>query len=221
MSSGPLDQPAITYVARPQGAVAGKVLVLHAWWGLNDFIRRLCDRLAEQGFLAAAPDLYEGDVATTPEQAEAMRDKQRREPAEQRVLRAAMALVAEAPHDGRSIGVLGLSLGAYFAMELAQRPDLPLAATVIFYDARGGDYAKSRSAFQGHYAETDPFVSDEERAGLAHDLAAAGKVPDFHVYPGTGHWFFETDRPEAYDETAAELAWRRVLAFLREHLSSQ
>lgn len=211
--------PALTYVARPRGAVGGKVLVLHAWWGLNDFIRGLCDRLAKQGFLAAAPDLYGGRIATTPAEAEALRDAPRAEPDDKRLLRAVRQLLAEPPTDKAAIGVVGLSLGAFWAMGLAQRPQLPIAATVVFYDARGGSYARSRSAFQGHFAQSDPFVTEAERLDLQRALAAAGKVPDFHVYPDTGHWFFESDRPDAYDEAAARLAWRRTLAFLRTHLA--
>ena len=219
-ASSPPGPSPLAYVARPQGDAAGKVLVLHAWWGLNDFMRGLCDRFAGQGLLAAAPDLYEGEIARTPQEAETLRDKPRREPAGALVVRAVHRLVAEAPAHGRPIGVVGFSMGGYWAFELAKDPELPIGATVVFYEAYArGDYAKSRSAFQAHYAETDPFVPEDERERLARTLAAANKVPDFHVYPGTGHWFFESDRPDAYNEIAARLAWRRTLAFLRSHLA--
>ena len=222
MSTASEQRSPLVYIARPRGAAAGKVLVLHAWWGLNDFMRGFCDRLAAEGFLAAAPDLYEGEIATTPEDAARLRDKPRHEPAGELLLRAFGQLAAEAPVDGGAIGTVGFSLGGYWALELAKHPELPIAATVVFYDAGGGgSYAKSRSAFQAHFAESDPFVAPAERDDLAKALAAAGKTLDAHIYPGTGHWFFETDRPDAYDATAADLAWRRTVAFLGAHLTQQ
>jgi len=63
-------------------------------------------------------------------------------------------------------------------------------------------------------------VSDASRRKLERNLEAAGREVDFHVYPGTGHWFFEADREDAHDPEAAKLAWGRTLAFLRAHLKS-
>lgn len=209
------------YLAVPKSGKGLGVMVIHAWWGLNGFFRSVCDRLAREGFVALAPDLYEGQVATSIEQAKELRDKPRREPASKMLLRAIENLQAMPERKGPSIGVIGFSMGGHWALWLAgNRPTLPIRAVTTFYGARGGDYSKSRAAFQGHFAQGDPWVSDASRCKLERNLEAAGREVDFHVYPGTGHWFFEADREGAYDPKAAKLAWERTLAFLRTHLKS-
>jgi carboxymethylenebutenolidase len=93
-----------------------------------------------------------------------------------------------------------------------------ISATVLFYAARGGDYAKTKSAFLGHFAQTDEYVSDSGRKKMEKTLKTLGREVAFHVYPDTRHWFFESDRPE-FNHQAAKLAWERTVEFLREHLN--
>jgi len=215
-------KPSITpevYLALPPAGRGRGVLVLHAWWGLNAFFRGLCDRLAQEGFVAAAPDLFEGQIATTVAGAEQLRSKPRREPTYKTITRAVEQLAAHPGVQGTAVGVIGFSMGAHWACWLAQQPELPIGAVVAFYGARAGDYAQSRAAFLGHYAETDPWLSEAALKKLRKSLAAAGRSADFYVYPGTGHWFFESDRPDAYQAEAAELAWQRTVAFLRQRLA--
>jgi len=209
------------YLAKPETASSGGVLVLHSWWGLNDFFRGLCDRLVEEGFVALAPDLYDGRVATSVAEAKALRagaGASRKEPVYRYLIRMIGELQQEAPGD---VGLLGFSMGGHWAYWLAQRPELPVAATVSFYAARGGDYSKSRSAFLSHFAETDEWVSAASVKGLERALKRAGREHRFHTYAGTGHWFFESDRQDAYVLAAADLAWDRTLSFLRERRSGQ
>ena len=78
----------------------------------------------------------------------------------------------------------------------------------------------TKAAFLGHFAEQDEYESPELMRDLESRLQAAGKEATFHVHPGTGHWFFEDDRPDAYDAEAAGLAWQRTIAFLKDHLSN-
>jgi len=89
---------------------------------------------------------------------------------------------------------------------------------VTFYGARAGDYAKSRSAFLGHFAEKDAWVSGAALKKLKASLAKANRVAEFCVYPDTNHWFFESDRADAYNPQAAELAWERTVKFMRKNL---
>jgi carboxymethylenebutenolidase len=210
------------YIALPKRKNSGAVLVLHSWWGLNGFFRRLCDRFAEQGFAALAPDLYDGRVAGTAAEAKALRARvtaTRREPAYKYLIRMIGELKREA--GAEAIGVVGFSMGGHWAWWLAQRPELMIVATVSFYAARGGNYAKSRSAFQAHFAESDEWVSAAGIKKLSRSLAEAAKPFEAFAYPGTGHWFFEEDRPEAFNPEAAALAWTRTLGFLRQRLAKR
>jgi carboxymethylenebutenolidase len=190
-------------------------LVLHAWWGLNEAMQAFCQRLAEAGFTAFAPDLYHGQVADTIDGAEALARALDGSQALAEIVQAAEFLEERTGQAGRGLAVIGFSLGANFALELAAAHPEHVHSVVLFYGTGGGDFSRSRASFLGHFAENDDF---EPLAGvdeLGETLRQAGRPVTFHVYPGTGHWFFEPDRKQAYDAAAASLAWDRTLAFLR------
>lgn len=169
--------------------------------------------------MALAPDLYDGRVAGTVAEARALRaavTASRTEPAYKYLIRMISELRGAAAAD--TIGVVGFSMGGHWAYWLAQRPDLPIVATVAFYAARNGDYSESRSSFLAHFAETDEWVSPAGIKKLKRSLSKAGRVFECHTYPGTGHWFFEDDRTDAFEPEAAALAWKRTIDFLRQRL---
>jgi carboxymethylenebutenolidase len=200
------------YHATPKSTPRGGILVLHAWWGLNDVIKDFCNRLAKEGYLILAPDLYGGELAVTPADAERLRQQKiKRNPTYKQIFDALKRLKTET--NGAPIALIGFSLGAWLGLWLVEEKPKDIAATVLFYGARGGEYAKTKSAFLGHFAETDEFVSASGRKKLEKTLKAAGREATFHVYPETHHWFFENDRPE-YNSQAAELAWQRTVEFL-------
>jgi len=205
------------YVARPQSGQGRGVLVLHAWWGFNQFCRTFCDRLAQEGFVALAPDLYHGATAATIEEAKKLRGKLKQETVAAEITRAAEHLRAIC--GAGQIGVVGFSLGGYLALWLADQQASPVAATVVFYASRNGDYIASPSAFQFHLAETDDYVAASGVKKMQKSLQTAGKEAEFYTYAGTTHWFFESDRADAYDAPAAELAWRRTIEFLHKTLN--
>ena len=205
------------YLALPAAGKGDCVLVLHAWWGLNDTARAICRRLAEAGFVAFAPDLYHGQVADTIAGAEALcstlNAHEERSKAE---VAAATAFLSERAGDSdRGIAVIGFSLGANFALELAASDPERIRSVVLFYGTGGGDHAKSRAVYLGHFAENDDFEPQSSVDGLEEELRSAGRTVTFHCYSGTGHWFFEPDRPQAFNVEAASLAWDRTLDFLR------
>ncbi len=110
--------------------------------------------------------------------------------------------------------VVGFSFGAYYALDAAvTRPD-DVNAVVVFYGSSDHDFGASNAAFQGHFAEHDLYEPADWLQSLEERIRASGNPVTFSTYPGTGHWFFEDDRPDAYDPTAAALAWQRTLAFL-------
>ena len=214
----------MNYLVKPQptmvqNATSGKgVLVLHAWWGLNDFFKGLCDRLGKEGFIALAPDLYHGATASTIAEAEKLRSKLKRDTVMQEISQAARELHDLCGASQPGIGLIGFSLGGFWALWLAEQKATPAAATVVFYGTRNGEYTESHSAFQFHFAETDEYVSASGIKKQQKSLKAAGRQAEFYTYPGTTHWFFENDRPEAYHPQAAGLAWERSLEFLKAHL---
>ncbi|HBY98527.1 MAG TPA: dienelactone hydrolase family protein [Chloroflexi bacterium] len=210
--------------SQPQGFLAvpptGKgdgVLVLHAWWGLNDTMKAFCTQLAEAGFVAFAPDLYHGQVADTIAEAETLGkalDTNHLQ-AKAEIAEATQYLHERVGPADRGLAVIGFSLGAYYALDLAAADPAHIRSVVLFYGTGGGDYSNSRAAHLGHFAENDPFEPQSNVEELEESLRRAGRPVTFYRYPGTGHWFFEPDRSDAYNPAAASLAWDRTLAFLK------
>lgn len=204
------------FLVLPASASRGSVLVLHPWWGLNDTIKAFCTRLVGEGFTAFAPDLYHGKLATTIEQAEALSSALDGERAKAQVAEAAAFLRDHAPLGEHGLSVVGFSLGAFFAIDLSTTNPENVRAVVLFYGTGPGEFAQSKAAYLGHFAENDPYEPDENVTWLENELRQAARPVTFHRYPNTGHWFFEPDRSDAYNPEAAALAWERTLAFLNK-----
>jgi len=207
------------FLALPPAGKGPGVLVLHAWWGLNDTIKAFCSRLAESGFVAFALDLYHGKVADNIADAGTLGrsldgDFQL---ARAEIADAAVYLNESAEQTGRGIAVVGFSLGVYYALDLTAAHPEHIHSVVIFYGTGDGDYSRSRAAYLGHFAGDDEFEPQSNVDGLEASLRSAGRPVTFYRYSGTGHWFFEPDRSQAYNQEAASLAWDRTLAFLKAH----
>lgn len=203
------------YLVKPKSTPRGGILVLHAWWGLNDFFKYLCNKLTDEGYTVLAVDLYEGKIAKTIPEAEKLRKTVKRDAASKKFLSGLKQLQTETLK--MPIAVMGFSMGAFWSLWLTEEKPKAIAATVLFYGTRGGEYASTRSAFLGHFAETDEYESESGKKKLEKVLKATGKEVNFYTYPGTRHWFFENDRPE-FNPQAADLAWKRTTEFLKKHL---
>lgn len=212
-------QPVPAYVAVPEAGAGPGVLVLHAWWGLNNLFKQLCDRLAAEGFVAAAPDLYGGKTATTLDEAQQLIQAMDGAAAAQRVGEAVTFLRNHPAVRGPGLGVIGFSMGGAWALLTSTDYPDDITAVVVFYGNGAAEFDKARAAYLGHYAENDEWEPAEDVQFLEHALHNAGRDVTFHTYPSTAHWFFENNRPE-YNPKAAQLAWERTLAFLREHLTT-
>jgi carboxymethylenebutenolidase len=195
------------------------VLLLHAWWGLNETFRGIADRLAQEGFVVLAPDLFgDGQAVTTVAEASERMDDLDDMRAEQIALGAIDRLFADPGLVGDRIGAVGFSMGANFGMWAAlKRPD-QVAANVLMYGS--GAPGAGRSRVQGHFAPGDDWEPDDDVELMATGLRGAGRATDIYWYPGTRHWFFEPDRPE-YDPAAADLAWSRMVPFLHDVLARE
>ena len=205
------------YLAIPPDGKGSGVLVLHAWWGLNDTIKAFCRRLAESGFVAFAPDLYHGKIADNIADAETLGSALDANylQAKAEIADATIFLNERADQADRGLVVIGFSLGAYYALDLAATHPEHIRSVVLFYGTGDGDYSNSRAAYLGHFAEVDDFEPQSNVDNLEESLRRAGRPVTFHRYPGTGHWFFEPDRSQAYNQEAANLAWDRTLDFLK------
>ncbi|HEY3414479.1 MAG TPA: dienelactone hydrolase family protein [Armatimonadota bacterium] len=221
MSYQPGKKTTAGYLALPPSGAGPGILLLHAWWGLNEFFVELCDRFAAEGYVALAPDLFDGAVAATVEEATALRDEAEErnyEATHEKGLRALDSLCQHPGVQGDSVGVLGCSLGVWWALQLSVLRPEQVAAAVLFYGVAEADYTLSRCAYLGHFAENDVFDSLDDARAMVAAMRAAGRDITFFEYPGAGHWFFESNRPEDYDAESARLAWDRTVSFLNGHL---
>jgi carboxymethylenebutenolidase len=205
------------YLAVPPTGKGPGVLVLHAWWGLNDTIKAFCTRLAGSGFVAFAPDLYHGQVADNIADAETLGKAldANFHQAKAEIADATKFLKERGGQAGSGLAVIGFSLGAFYALDLSVAAPDDIRSVVLFYGTGGLDFSSSKATCLGHFAENDEFEPKSAVDELEESLRRAGRPVTFYRYPGTGHWFFEPDRSQAYNEAAASLAWERTLAFLK------
>lgn len=206
------------YLALPKSGRGAGILALHAWWGLNPFFKDFCDCLAKEGFVTFAPDLYQGKIATTIDDAKLLRSKLKQQKAYLDLLRVVDYLHSLETVTSKTIGVIGFSLGARFALELSTEGTKRIDPVVTFYGTSHVDYSSSQANYLGHFAEQDEWVAISGVKKLEKTLRAANRPVTFHIYEGTAHWFFEKDRKNAYNAQAAQLAWKRTVDFLKLHL---
>lgn len=191
------------------------VLLLHAWWGLKPFFKQVCDQLAEQGFTVLAPDLRDGQIAQTIDEAKALMEKSEGQFVGDTVM-AAKDYLRKLVNG--QIGIIGFSMGAAWGLVVASSLPEQVAALVLFYGNEGVDYSKVTARVLGHYSDNDEWEPNEFVENTFAEFKKAGVDATLHIYPGVAHWFVESDRPE-YDPAAAQLAWERTFAFLKQTLS--
>lgn len=199
-------------VAEPRA----RVLVIHSWWGLTRSFRDYAERLADAGFAVGLSDLFDGRTARTEDEARRLRAMPRKLPMYRTLIADIHALMASGPAPATQVSLVGFSMGGHWAVWLSRQPELPVRSTVLYYAARGGDFSECRASILAHFAQDDPWVSASARRGMERALARAQCRYRAHDYPGTGHWFAEADRPEAYDKAAADLALERTIAHMRQ-----
>ncbi|WP_106402877.1 dienelactone hydrolase family protein [Actinocorallia populi] len=206
------------YLALPPGGSGPGVLVIQEWWGLNDHIADVTERLAREGFVALAPDLFGGSVAHDPDEARRMT---RRLPVERgvRLLSGAVGYLLELPETtSTGVGAVGFCMGGAFVLRLAAA-DPRVTAAVSFYGAMQEipDFSRLRAQVLGHYGTKDRSITPEALERLRAALnEQAGIDPEIHIYPA-GHAFFNDARP-SYHAESAEHAWTTTLAFLHRLL---
>jgi carboxymethylenebutenolidase len=181
----------------------------------------VADRLAAEGFTVLAPDLYNGESSTEPDEAGKLMMGLNLQHAAKDMSGAVDFLQEKT---GRTkVGVVGFCMGGGLTLALAcQRPDAVAAAApfygVIPWPEAQPNWDALAAVVEGHYAENDAFASPEMAKALEVDLRKRGKNATFHVYAGTDHAFFNDERPEVYSAAASSTAWTRTLALFRANL---
>ena len=204
------------------GYMAGKgpaVVVIQEWWGLVPHIEDVVERFAKNGFLAIAPDLYHGNTAKSPDEAQRMLMELDVERAEREIAAAGESLLSRPECTSKKYGVIGFCMGGALAQYVASR-EPKAGAAVSFY----GGFKKVVIDWNGLsapilliYGEDDKGVPAEQGRELEKKLKQLGKNVDVKTYPGAKHAFFN-DTGRNYEPDAAADAWRRAVAFLREHV---
>jgi len=209
------------YLALPEsGGKHPAVVVIHEWWGLNDWIKEQTRKLAENGYVALAVDLYRGQVAYDPSLAhELMRGMP--EDRAVRDLKAAFDyLAAREDVNKEKIGSLGWCMGGGFSLLLAVN-EPRLAACVVNYGAMPTDAAaiqQIQAPVLGNFGADDRGIPPSAVEAFESALKTAHKSIDLKVYPGAGHAFENPTNKLGYREAAAADAWARTLTFLDHNL---
>ncbi|OFW00714.1 MAG: hypothetical protein A3G20_02395 [Acidobacteria bacterium RIFCSPLOWO2_12_FULL_59_11] len=214
---------ASAYEARPSGAGAyPAILLVHEWWGLNEHIKDVARRLAAEGFVALAPDLYGGKVTTDPNQAAAWTAALKSEEGIRILLAALRFLQEKEPIYAEHIGVIGFCLGGGYALLLACRAP-SLKAAIPFY----GDIPDPIEQVQNircpilfFAGSNDQWINAAKVQKLREAFRKHGVQGEIRVYPDADHAFFNDTRPAVYHAAAAQDAWTRALGLFSRTLKS-
>ncbi len=212
-ANGEISRVFLAGVARPG---APGVVLFHPWWGLNEDATGYAERLAGHGFYVMAPDMYGGQVVATVEDAERLSTALDPK-AGDAVALATVDRLANTLGPDAALGALGFSMGAAWSMWCPAERGRLVASVVYYGTLQGGSLTRAHVPVLGHFAETDPYETDEDVAAFEATLRGAGRDVTIHRYPGTSHWFAEPSR-DAFRPAAADLAFERTVAFLGERL---
>jgi carboxymethylenebutenolidase len=210
------------YLAEPaDGKKHAGVIVIQEWWGLNEHIKDVAKRLANEGFIALAPDLYDGKVATDPQTAMRYMMELKVEDGVATLLGAVNYLKTLERVEPKKLGVVGFCMGGSFALELAIR-SRDLAAVAPFYPGRVGQLIdqvyKITAPVFAPFGEKDGSIPLDVVKRFQDELAKAGKTAEIKVYPGCDHAFLNDTGP-SYNAEAAKDAWQRTLTLFKKYLA--
>jgi carboxymethylenebutenolidase len=214
------------YLATPPSGRGPGLVVIQEWWGLVPHIQDVCDRFAQEGFVALAPDLYHGATASNsePDEAGKLMMALNTDQAVKDMSGAVDHLLGLDSVASTHVGVTGFCMGGGLAIALAAaRPDA-VSACVPFYGIipwpdLEPDYSKIEASILGHFAEDDSMFTPEMVRQLEDRLRAEGKDVEFVIHPACQHAFFNDTRPEVYDEDASGRAWESAVPFLEANIT--
>ena len=217
--SGEDTVQAVLYTPQGKGPFPALV-VIHEWWGLNDWVKEQASKLADEGYVTIAVDLYRGKVATTPDTAQQLMRDVSDERADRDLHMAVEFLKSQAEVKKDRIGAIGWCMGGGYALDVAlQEPSL--AADVINYgqlEADPGDLKKLKAPILGLFGGQDRSIPQSDVNKFAQQLKSFGKNVDVHIYPEAGHAFENPNNTVGYRKDDAADAWKRTVEFLAANL---
>lgn len=207
------------YLARPPQGSGPGVIVIQEWWGLTDHIVSIADRLAADGFVALAPDLFGGKTTHDADEAGSLLMSLPVDEAARDLGGAVDYLLGLDSVTSETVGAIGFCMGGGFVLRIAAQQGPRVSAAVPFYGVGPGipdSYKGLTAAVQGHYAEQDAFYPvDQARAQEAQIRAESGAPVEFYYYDAAHAFHNDENLIGTYDSGAAKLAWDRALAFLK------
>lgn len=211
------------YLAVPESGRGPGVVVIQEWWGLTSHIADVTNRLAAQGFVALAPDLYGGTTTHDADEAGQLMQDLPVDRAARDLGGAVDYLLNHEAVTSKKVGAVGFCMGGGFVLVLAAQQGDKLGAAVPFYGVLGEDYpsfANLSAPLLGHFGEEDQMAPPSAVRELADRIEnESGSRPDFRVYPA-GHAFFNDENLlGTYDAEQGAKAWDATLGFLRSNLS--
>lgn len=219
--AGPGGEMLTGYWARPEGdGPWPAVIVLQEWWGVNEHIMDVTRRIANEGYVALAPDLYKGQVATEPDEARKLVMELDMPAAVQEIGSAIDYLLAQEFVAGDKAGIVGFCMGGRLTLMTAL-VNGNLAVAVPFYGSplTPEEAAGVKAPVLGLYGAEDGGIPVEGVLAMGEALTAAGIDNEIQIYEGAPHAFFNDTR-ESYRPQAAADAWQRMLAWFEKYLGS-
>lgn len=211
------------YLALPPSGTGPGVIVIQEWWGLTDHVARIVDRLAAEGFVALAPDLYGGKTTHDADEAGSLMMSLPVDQAARDLGGAVEFLLAHQAVTSSKVGAVGFCMGGGFVLLLAAQQGDKVGAAVAFYGvgpAVPSSYAGVTAAVQGHYGDKDDFYpADQARTQAAQIAAESGAEVEFHFYAAAHAFHNDENTLGTYSPDDAKLAWSRTVEFLKAKLS--
>jgi carboxymethylenebutenolidase len=208
------NKPFQTYAVGPKDAKRG-ILLIHEWWGLNDHIRGWADRFGDLGYRAIAVDLYDGKVATKPEEARALMEAVKQEEANAKHRTVLNALKAP----GRKLATIGWCFGGGQSLQASLVYPEAVSATVIYYGPLITDHTKLsvlKGPMLGIFAKQDASITVEKVQAFESAMKRAGRKLEVYFYDADHA--FANPSGNRYNSEAAKAAWEVTRAFLDKHL---
>ncbi len=207
------------WLARPAGVEnAPGLIVIHEWWGLNENVRKMAEKLAGEGYAALAVDLYAGQAADSPEKARELVQSVDETNAQEN-LRQAYSYLTEQAGAG-DVGTIGWCFGGGWSLQTALLMPETVDATVIYYGRLVTDKERLEPLTMpilGLFGAEDEGIPVSSVREFEQALEELGKDVEIHVYDGADH-AFANPSGSRYDPEAAEKAWKETTDFLAAHL---